>query len=942
MVKQQPITYLEQYYQAIQEGKIIVGYELLDLLESLIEDLHNPEYIYDTKDAYLRIELIEKFCKHTQDPFTGQPFLLMLWQKAFIEVVYSFKIRKTGNDRFKKVLLLIARKNGKALDIKTPIPTPNGIKTMEELQVGDYVYGEDGKPTKIIATSPIFKDHKCYELTFEDGEKIIADEDHLWSVQTKGTRKVLNYQCSSSRRQIAKEKIDKYGYVTLTTKDMVKDFKRVRADKKGIEYKYRVPMNKPLTYEEKNLLISPYVMGVWLGDGTSDTTDITCGQDDLEEMITLLKNEKVEIGNIKPRDNHYLIKLGVKDKNQKNQVREALRYYGVFKNKHIPEEYLTASIEQRKELLKGLMDTDGYCSKTGQCEFVQKNYEIIKGFSKLLSSLGIKHNIRKKIVKCNQKECEVYSITFFVDKANTCFKFNRKTSRLKDKLNDRMLNKSIVDIKEVESRPTKCISVDNERNLYLCGEKNTVTHNSTLVAALLFAELMLGKGKSLICASNNDEQAKIIFTEVENMIRLFDPNYKQGKMRGKYTHINITFIKNKISNNILKRMTDRQKSGLGRNLNFVAVDESNQLATGEMPSQLIKGTSIKKNAKFINITTEGVVHEGYLDQELREARKILKGERKDDSAKSTLCWLYTQDSEQEIWNVTKDNVGDIDHPCVWQKSNPSMYQVKQIDYFFEQLAESRHNPVERAQTLIYDFNIKQNAIQSWLLESEYTYIQDIKQLEEFRGTYCFGSVDLSFSTDLSSAKILLMKPNDNRKYIFGRYFIPESKLHDKDDKEAGAKYIEWAEQGFLEIHEGNSVKLDKIAEWFKMLYQEYDIILYKLGYDLRFAKDFLDTMKSYGYGYGKGEVCEMINQSKYVLSTPMKEVRADLKSELIHGLNEMDKWCLSNTSYELDGEGRIMPKKTTDSKRIDGTLTLIMLYAILSRYRSEYMNAINR
>lgn len=571
-------TYLEQYYQEIKQGRIIVGHELKDLLDSLIEDLHSDEYVYDTSDAYLRMELIETFCKHTQDPFAGQPFLLMLWQKAFLEVVYSFKNKKKGNDRFKKIILLVARKNGK----------------------------------------------------------------------------------------------------------------------------------------------------------------------------------------------------------------------------------------------------------------------------------------------------------------------------------------------------------------------------STFLAAMIFAELMLGSGKSLICASNNDEQAKIIFSEVENMIRFFDPNYKMGKLRGKYMHINITYIKNKLSNNVLKRLTDRQKSGLGKNLNFVAIDETNQLITGDMPSQLIKGTSIKKNAKVVNITTEGVVYEGYLDKELRKAREILKGDRTDKSAESTLPWLYTQDSEQEVWTVTETNVGDIQHPCVWQKANPSLYEVKQTEYIFEQLAESRLDTEEREQTMIFDFNLKQKASQAWLLESQYTYIQDIKKLEEFRGAYCFGAVDLSYSTDLSSAKILLMKPNDDKKYIFGKYFIPQSKLDDKDDEEAGAKYREWAEQEMLEIHEGVSVKLDKIAAWFRMLFDQYGIVVYKLGYDLRFAKDFLDTMKSYGYGYGKGETCEMINQSKYVLSTPMKEVKAELKAKLIHGLNDMDKWCLSNTSYELDNEMRTMPKKTTDSKRIDGTLTLIMLYAILSRYRSEYINAINR
>ena len=107
-------TYFEQYKEEIAKGKIIIGNELRMLLDNLTADLENDKYEYNTEDAHEIIEFIEGFCKHTQDPFSGQPFIMMLWEKAFVEVVYSFKIRKTGRDRFKKIILLIARKNGKS------------------------------------------------------------------------------------------------------------------------------------------------------------------------------------------------------------------------------------------------------------------------------------------------------------------------------------------------------------------------------------------------------------------------------------------------------------------------------------------------------------------------------------------------------------------------------------------------------------------------------------------------------------------------------------------------------------------------------------------------------------------------------------------------------------------------------------------------------------
>ena len=85
--------------------------------------------------------------------------------------------------------------------------------------------------------------------------------------------------------------------------------------------------------------------------------------------------------------------------------------------------------------------------------------------------------------------------------------------------------------------------------------------------------------------------------------------------------------------------------------------------------------------------------------------------------------------------------------------------------------------------------------------------------QEFRDCYCFAAVDLSQTTDLTNAKILLMKPNDNNKYIFSKYFIPESKLNDSNDKEAGAKYEEWARDTLCDVHEGNAIDLAKVAEW---------------------------------------------------------------------------------------------------------------------------------
>ncbi|WP_201763434.1 hypothetical protein [Chengkuizengella marina] len=118
-------SYLLAYYNEIKSKEIIAGQELITQLDLLIEDLNSPAYVYDNKDAAFRIQFIENFCKHTKSPFYGQPFILELWEKAFVEAFYSFKWSYEGYydyyeeeppkdnlRRFKKAILLIARKMG--------------------------------------------------------------------------------------------------------------------------------------------------------------------------------------------------------------------------------------------------------------------------------------------------------------------------------------------------------------------------------------------------------------------------------------------------------------------------------------------------------------------------------------------------------------------------------------------------------------------------------------------------------------------------------------------------------------------------------------------------------------------------------------------------------------------------------------------------------------
>ena len=217
---------------------------------------------------------------------------------------------------------------------------------------------------------------------------------------------------------------------------------------------------------------------------------------------------------------------------------------------------------------------------------------------------------------------------------------------------------------------------------------------------------------------------------------------------------------------------------------------------------------------------------------------------------------------------------------------------------------------------------------------DYDYPQDVKSLEDFRGCYCLAAVDLSETTDLTNCKLLFMRQDDPTKYVFSHYWIPEGKLQNSPDTEAGANYREWAQKNYLTICAGYDNDLSEVADWLASLKRDYDIRVVKCGYDQRFAKEFINRCEEYGIE------TEMIQQSREVMSSPMKWVEADLKARNInYGRNPIDLWCFGNASMEVDNLGRVMCVKINNqhSKRIDGAVTMIILYATLQRFKSEYM-----
>lgn len=398
---------------------------------------------------------------------------------------YQIKMLKAYQEH-RYTVVLSARQTGKALDITTKIPTPNGWTTMGDIKPGDMVFGSDGEPTSVTGVSDIMYNHNCFKITFDTGDSVIADEDHLWEVRDEYTRTTK----------------------VITTGDMV----AVKYVNDLNQARFTVKTTQPLKLDSQKLPIDPYTLGVWLGDGTSRTSEITLHEDDLEILDYISDHTEMYIrGSSKNRQHIKCITLyGLLPK---------LRKLGVKNNKHIPLSYLRSSEDQRLSLLQGLMDTDGTVDGMGrgQCDITLSNETLANDVYQLVCSLGLKPTIRKRLVGQFYR----WEVKFSAYKQQVpVFRLTRKLNRMKNHPNATRQNstkkRSIQSIIPVDSVPVRCITVDNADHLFLFGDGLIPTHNSVTSAIFLLWKAIFNKDQKILIASNKNAGAMEMVARIKH------------------------------------------------------------------------------------------------------------------------------------------------------------------------------------------------------------------------------------------------------------------------------------------------------------------------------------------------------------------------------------------------------------------------------------------
>ena len=374
-------------------------------------------------------------------------------------------------------IILQPRQSGKALSLDTRIPTPDGWTTMGDINVGDKILGNDGNPTEVSFKTDVMINHNCYEVSFDNGDVITADAEHLWEV----------YHSDWHLKKTLRPKV-------MTTEEILSKVKSYRP-KTGRVF---IPTPKSLKLPKQNLPIDPYTLGEWLGDGKSSSNCIYGTYDDLTEIGSFIENAGYVLLPMRNDKNNYVQTI--------SGLSHQLRSENLYNNKHIPDVYLRSSKYQRIQLLRGLMDSDGSCDQTGSCEFYQKNESLLNQVRELLSSLGIKSTKRSKSVND-----ETYWTLSFSTKKFYVFNLKRKRERQKElknhPKNERLYIKSIV---KVDSVPVRCIQVDNHNHMFLCGNTMIPTHNTALITGYLLWKTTFFKDISVGVAAHKGSGAKEI------------------------------------------------------------------------------------------------------------------------------------------------------------------------------------------------------------------------------------------------------------------------------------------------------------------------------------------------------------------------------------------------------------------------------------------------
>lgn len=377
----------------------------------------------------------------------------------------------------------------------------------------------------------------------------------------------------------------------------------------------------------------------------------------------------------------------------------------------------------------------------------------------------------------------------------------------------------------------------------------------------------------------------------------------------------------KLTNSTMKALASKSKTLDGLNLHYCSCDELHAQEDRNLYDVTKQGMKARKQPIFGTITTAGFAREGIYDDMFEYALSVAKGTVADAHL---LPVLYTLDDRAE-WT----------DPDAWQKANPGLGTIKSRQQLADDVERAKHDPSCLPSLLVKDFNVQENSAASWLpwavLKNE-----TVAEADYLDHTYAIGGCDLSATTDLTCATLLIRRPEDPQFYVLQQYFLPKARVEQVEHQgRKEAPYRLWAQQGWLTLCDGATVDYNDVTEWFVGMVQERDIRPLWVCYDAALSGYWVPQMTDMGFEM------ERIRQGPVTWTYPMKRMKGLFEDHrIVYQNNPILRWCLSNTAAKSSnqrGIDSIQPEKITANRRIDGTVSLLNAMTGYYNHEDEFL-----
>lgn len=445
------------------------------------------------------------------------------------------------------------------------------------------------------------------------------------------------------------------------------------------------------------------------------------------------------------------------------------------------------------------------------------------------------------------------------------------------------------------------------------GRKNG---KSTLSAAIgLYMLTADGEGGAeCYSVAVKKDQAKLVWEEAKRMVKKSPVLLKRIRCL-----VNGLFFDR--AESFFKALASMDNSLDGLNASYVAADEIHAWEVKNLLDVLYDSMAAREQPLLFETSTAGKVRENVYDDEYDYYENIIKGYEEIEGGivdETVLPFIYELDNKKEWLDEKK-----------WFKANPGLGTIKSYKFIRDKINKAKNSPKELVNILCKDFNIPQTSDEKWLTY-ETAINKAVFNINIVKNTYAIGGVDLSSTTDLTCATLLIVK--NKIKYVLQQYFIPEANL-DYKIKEDKIPYDIWRERGLVTVCEGAKIDYTEITNWFLKMNYEYEISALWIGYDPWSSTYWVEEMEEAGFTMIE------VRQGAKTMSNPMKQLEGDLIDKVVnYNNNPILKWCLTNTAVKRDDNDNIRPVKGRQQRaRIDGAVSLIVAYCVLFVKMQDYL-----